>query len=669
MSEYSEVSEVGEFQGTSSMRPATSVHQIVFRWEGNQGGRQGTGMKAVAHSCPAERAEQLGRDLGPLLWVSGPGAARPSVVRTLSRDGEVLLVQRWPTMDRTGRPSTVSHVLVGAPGTLKTRQCLALAYGGWGNRESAEQATGSKPRIECSELDVYVRQRLPKMVARLEKVKGALILATAEWLRDPAQRVSLLVEDEEETRKRKLSGWPGQDDAPLVYLGLFLLFHDWPGHAWTFATYDTVDTHPLRLTSVPRWEQDTGGSGPLARVMGGNTTNPRFEHHAASRLVEHLLTHPDAPPGVPQLTRELTDGATMDWQRRQDLLKKILSPARTDPPREPAPAPAPAPPTPPQLPERPPEYTAYTAYPERHEHHGYEEQRHHHPAPPPPPQPPYRTPQYEEPPPQVPYAQPHPDPHQLHEELRDHERGNPMQRSYLMAKLQKFSDDVLLHELRSDELPPDSVELLLAELGTHQRRTNRAPEMQHALCAQVLERNLYLAPQGRTGEGVSGTALAGRAADLFTWAVAPLARDGRYLRDLQELMHSMSRAPHPIGSNWLEQSILSPANGKVPDLPPPVWRQLLHEALTREDQRATPSPASPLPSMPSMHPMHPMHPMPSTTTTTTSPISTTTTTSLIAPESSTPASRLSELSNNVGCVVGVSLAVIVVLIAIVLMVM
>ncbi|KOV76815.1 hypothetical protein ADL01_16110 [Streptomyces sp. NRRL WC-3618] len=241
-----------------------------------------------------------------------------------------------------------------------------------------------------------------------------------------------------------------------------------------------------------------------------------------------------------------------------------------------------------------------------------------------------------------------------------------MQRSYLMAKLHKFSDDVLLHELRSDELPPDSVELLLAELGTHQRRMNRAPEMQHALCAQVLERNLYLAPQGRTGEAVSGTALAGRAADLFTWAVAPLARDGRYLRDLQELMHSMSRASHPIGSNWLEQSILSPANGKVPDLPPPVWRQLLHEALTREDQRATPSPASPLPSMPSMHPMHPM---PSTTTTTTSPISTTTTTSLIAPESSTPASRLSELSNNVGCVVGVSLAVIVVLIAIVLMVM
>lgn len=81
-----------------------SVHQVVFRWDGNQG-RQGTGMKAVAHSCPAERAEELGRELGPLLWVSGTAAARQSVVRTLSRDGDVMLVQRWPTTDRGGRPA------------------------------------------------------------------------------------------------------------------------------------------------------------------------------------------------------------------------------------------------------------------------------------------------------------------------------------------------------------------------------------------------------------------------------------------------------------------------------------------------------------------------------------------------------------------------------------
>lgn len=124
---------------------AGPVHQMIFRWDGNQG-RQGTGMKAVAHSCPAERAEQLGAELGPLLWVSGAAAQRQSVVRTLSRDGEVMLVQRWPTTDRGGRPSTVSHVLVGDPRALKTRQCLGLSHGGWGNRESAERPPGGCAR-------------------------------------------------------------------------------------------------------------------------------------------------------------------------------------------------------------------------------------------------------------------------------------------------------------------------------------------------------------------------------------------------------------------------------------------------------------------------------------------------------------------------------------------
>jgi hypothetical protein len=464
--------------------------------------------------------------------------------------------------------------------------------------------------IDCEELDVHVRQRLPKMEARLDSVRGALMLATAEWLRDPAQRVSLLVEEE------KLSGWPERDETPLVYLGLFLLFHDWPGHEWTFATYDTVDTHPLRLTSVPRWEQDTGGSGPLARVMGGRTANPRFEHQAAFRLVEHLLAHRDAPPGVPQLTVELSDGATMDWERRQDLLKQILKPDRR--PR-------------------------YPEHSDHSDHSEYEEKHHqpqHQPQPPPrhepppqpqhQPQPPYRAPKYEEP--QAPYAHPH----HLHEDLRDHERGNHMQRSFLMAQLHDLPDEVLLHELRSGELPADSVELLLSELGTHQRRTTRPPEMQHALCAQVLSKHLYLGPHGQPGEHMSGAAQAGRAADLFTWAVAPLARDERYLRDLYELMHSMSRAPHPIGSNWLEQSIISPVNGEVPDLPPTVWRQLLHEALARKER---PRPAVPPPPPPA------------------------------APESPTPMSRLSELSSNVGCVLGVFFTMIVVLIAIVLIVM
>lgn len=596
MSEFQETpsgSSGSSAPSAAPLPPAPPVHQIVFRWEGNQG-RQGTGMKAVAHSCSAERAEQLGRELGPLLWVSGPGAARPSVVRTLSRDGDVLLAQRWPTKDRTGRPSTVSHVLVGAPGTLDPLQCLGLAYGGWGAPESAERATGPQPTLAGAKLDAYARQRLPRMRDRLESVQHALILATAEWLRDPAQRVSLLVEEE------KLSGWPDRDEAPLVYLGLYLLFGSWPAQEWTFATYDTVDTHPLRLMSVPRWEQDTGGgSGPLARLMGRKPPNPRFEHQAAARLVDHLLTHREAAPGVPQLVKELSGGATMDWARRRDLLQKILSGDRRNGGGGP------------KTPERRQEE-------ERPQRQQVQQQQ------------PYRAPAFEEP--EAPYAHNH----QLHDDLRGHERGDHAQRSYLMAQLRDVPDEVLLRELRSGELPPDSVELLLTELGTHHRRERRHPEMRHALCAQVLRNNLYLTPNGRTGEPISRTAQAGRAADLFNWAVAPLARDERYLHDLYELLHSMSRAPHPIGSNWLAHSIISPPNGEAPDLPPTVWQQILRDQLTRPDRSQPPAP-----------------PPPPTTT----------------PEPPTSSSRFSELTNNVGCVVGACVTMMVVLITIGLIVM
>ncbi|MGW8062004.1 hypothetical protein ACVV2G_06910 [Streptomyces ziwulingensis] len=298
---------------------AGSVHQVVFRWEGNHG-RQGTGMNAVARSCTAERAGELGRELGPLLWVSGAAASRPSTVRTLSRDGDVMLVRRWPTTDPGGRPSTVSHVLVGDPGTLKTRQCLALAYGDWGTRqEAAETVSGRQRPVDCAHLDRLARARLPQMLERLPTVRETLTVVAAEWLRDPAQRVSLLAEPGEHR-----PGRPDGDEAALVYLGLFLLFGAWLGREWTFATYDVVDTHPLRLMCVPRWESDTGGAGPLARVSGLPVSGPRFEHRAADLLVDHLLAHPEAPAGVPHLVRAFPDGAALDWTRRRERLRDIL---------------------------------------------------------------------------------------------------------------------------------------------------------------------------------------------------------------------------------------------------------------------------------------------------------------------------------------------------------
>ncbi|MER5694615.1 hypothetical protein ACWDBO_25280 [Streptomyces mirabilis] len=658
-----------------------SVHQVVFRWDGNQG-RQGTGMKAVAHSCPAERAEELGRELGPLLWVSGTAASRQSVVRTLSRDGDVMLVQRWPTTDRGGRPSTISHVLIGDPGTLKIRQCLGLSYGGWGSRESAEKASGRLRVIECAQLDALARKRLPAMLELLPAVKHALILVAAEWLRDPAQRVSLLADEKGQP------GWPDQDSVPVAYLGLFLLFGRWLGQEWTFATHDTVDTHQLRLTCVPHWEPDAGGAGPLARVTGRRVT-PRFEHKAAARLVDHLLdrlrAHPDAAAGVPQLVDELAGGAGLEWARRRVLLHEILSTDRRTGTRADAPAPAPrsaepgpvgegdeggedrerAETTPPQrLPKpypypdphfdpRPDVYSdprpdVYSdPYPDTYATPAPED------SPPMAPPRPLRTPV------QAPVRTPAVEAYGLHQDLLDHRRGNPMQRSLLAARLRTLPDELLLGELRSADLPPESVELLLDELGNEHRLQERRPEMRHDLCAEVLHNGLYFTPYGQGPEPVSRTAMVTRAADLFTWAVAPLAREERYLRDLRELLHRMTRDSHPTGGNWLRQSIIAPANGQVPDLPPVLWQQILRDVLSRGERApsAQPSPAAPQPPSAS----HAPYTVPDPTT---------------APEpSSTPprpptlTSRLSDLTNNPGCVMGVGFSVIAVLITIVLIVL
>ncbi|MFF5479357.1 hypothetical protein ACFY5C_18720 [Streptomyces sp. NPDC012935] len=664
------------------------VHQAVFRWDGNHG-RQGTGMNAVAHSCEPARAEELGRELGPLLWVSGAAAARPSVVRTVSRDGDVLLVQRWPTTDRGGRPSTVSHVLIGDRGTLGVRECLGLAYRGWRKQEKAEQASGRLPEIDPARLDDLAHQRLPEMLERLPKVAHALILTTAELLRDPTQRVSLLLE--EETPR----DWPDRDAVPLVCLGLYLLFGRWLGQEWTFATCDSVDTHALRLMAVPRWEPDTGGSGPLARVMGRPHNNPRFEHKAAARLVDYLLAHREEAPGVPQLVEELPDGAALDWERRRDRLWRILGEEREreqdrdrdreagrardrdpGPERPPTPAAAratvaPAPQTAP-YPHPVAEHHA-EAHTESYEHPRREPYAEPRPQPYTGPRPePYAEPRpqpYAEPrsePYAEPYAEPSPEPYgrpyaspalapspasapsALRRDLREYRRGDGSRRSILMADLRMRPDEVLLGELRSGELPRDSVELLLNELGRPDRANVRHPDLRHELCAEVLRKDLYFTPQTANGEHPSRKAMIDLSADLFTWAVAPLTRDERYLRDLQELLYRMSRDPHPTTGNWLRQSIIEPANGKIPDLPPVLWRQLLRDAMSR-NEGLPPAPALPRPTTVPLAPAAPAQP------------------SAFRPQPPTAMARVSDLMNNPGCFITTSLVVIAVLLGVALM--
>ncbi|MDC0772395.1 hypothetical protein [Streptomyces sp. HD] len=532
------------------------VHQVLFRWDGNQG-RQDTGMHAVAHSCEAGRAGELARELGSLLWVSGAAAARPSVVRTLSRDGDVLLVQRWPTKDRGGRPSTVSHVLVGGPDTLTPGRCLGLAYGGWRGQDEVEQASGGLPEFDRAELERAAWKRRPEMVERLPEVQHALILATAELLRDPRQRVSLLLEE------KTPRDWPTPDLVPVAYLGLVLIFGPWLKKRWTFATYDTVDSHPLRLMAVPRWDADSGESGPLARVRGRVEGDHGFEHWAAFQLVTHLLAHPDADPGVPQLVGELPDGATMDWGRRSEQLKRILGAGPATGTRPAPRRPDPTPPPPPTAPAPPPPSNGH-------------------------------------------------DTHALHRDLLGNLHGDGMQRHYLIARLKEQSDEVLLHELSfGEELPPESLDLLLRELGRPDRVDARHPEMQHALCTEVLLNGLYFNLREPSPAYVSEV---DRAADLFTWAVAPFVRDPRHQPHLAQVLHLVGLSPLSTDAEWLRKSILRPANGPVPDLPPEVWRQLVEDKMSQPGTQPAappPLPEQPPPQQPPAEPPLPLPPPPS----------------------------------------------------------
>ncbi|MEU9088686.1 hypothetical protein [Streptomyces sp. NPDC048428] len=621
------------------------VHQAVFRWEGNQG-RQGTGMRAVAHSCPADLADELGRELGSLLWVPGTAAQQKSVVRTRSADGSVMLVRRWPTTDRAGRPSTVSHVLIGDPRTLGTEQCLGLADGEWvGNRESAEKATGQLNAVEYARLDALVSPRLPRMTQRLQTVRRALILVAAAWLRDPDRRISLLTDGADP------NGGLAPEDVPLLYLGAYRLFGSWLGRDWTFATYDTADTHQLRLMCVSRWEPDAGGSGPLARITGRTPGRQTIELAVAKQLVNHLLAHPAEEPGVPQLTGALRDGAALDWPQRRVLLEELLDTGRRHVPRI-AIAPS-RPPDADRAPEREPfpGPSVPTGRPD------------------PLPEPLTPPPPFGPPAPSVPAASPYPGrppvprpagpadgspPYTrettLREDLHAHRPENAIGRGLLAERLRNAPDELLLDELRSGALPQESVDLLLRELGDPRRAATRQESMRHELCENVLRNNLYFTPNRQGAEHISRTALAEQAAVVFTWAVAPLARDERYLRELQELVHRMCRDRHPSASNWIRQSITDPPSGRAPDLPPVVWQQLLRDMIRQNPAPAPPPPPPQIPRVPlsvSVSAPAPNPDFPSVTR-----------------ESPHWWDRLTERTNDAGCVVSCAVGLIVVLIAV-----
>lgn len=539
--------------------PGGRLDQVVFRWDGNQG-RSSTGMAAVAHSCSAERAESLRRELGPLLWVPGPGPApRASSVRVSSRAVGTVLLQRWPTLDRGGRPSTACHAVFGDADTLTPLHCLALVGNAWSDLAVAETAAGGLPTLDGARLRATAAKRLRKMFDELPVVKEPLTVVTAEWLRDPSRRLSLLAE------KHDLPGWPRWNAAPLLYLGLLSVFGDWFGTEWSYATYDTVDTHPLRLTCVPEWSSQAAGARSLARIRLRPPAEKDIETAAAKEMVEYVLDRPGAAPGVPHLTGELLSGARLPRQERREALRRMLT-ARH------APAPAPA--------REEDRYATESRQEDRYAREARENDRYA--------TEPRQEDRYARQDSQARHDQ---ERRRLQEELLVHQRVDAAQSARLAARLRDLRDDPLLTLLCADGLPWASRDLVLDELARPERRRSRDEATAHALCTEVLRHNLYFRPGRPEADSPSAPEMRKRAAELFSWAVAPLVRDPHRAPDLRPLFNIVLKDGRGTGMEWLRSILVAPQGGRAPDLPPQLWQQVVADLLAHPVAVTAPGPA------------------------------------------------------------------------------
>uniref|UniRef100_UPI000BF0EE44 hypothetical protein n=1 Tax=Streptomyces sp. b94 TaxID=1827634 RepID=UPI000BF0EE44 len=594
---------------------AGRLDQVVFRWDGNRG-RASSGMAAVAYSCSAESADALCRELGPLLWVPDSGAApRPSSVRVVPRGGAAVLLQRWPTLDRGGRPSSACHAVIGNAELLTPRLCLGLGGSAWSDSAVTETATGELAPPDADRLRAASKDQLDTMTARLATVQEPLTVAVAELLRNPSRRLSLLAREDE------LPGWPRRNTAPLLYLGLLAVFGDWIETPWSYATYDTVDTHPLLLTCVPEWTSQAAGAGSPARVRLRPPAERDVESAAAEELVAYVLARPGDTPGVPHLRGELRSGARMRPEERREALRRMLRNARQAPPPRPA-----------RTRDQEPDGRYGRRAEDRPEggRHGRREDDRR--VPPPQtdrrPSTPYEDRQT--PAPATPYEDrrtpaPHADrrapaPYEdrrpsyspadreeeyarerrlLRQELQVHQSIDTTQTDRLAARLRNLPDAHLLPLLRTDELPRVSRDLVLDELADPDRRRSRDGATARALCTEVLRHNLYFRPARREPDDPSTAEMRERSAALFSWAVAPLVRDPDGPPDLGPLFNIFVRGDRAGGVEWVRRTLVAPPGGVAPDLPPQLWQQIVRELIDTPAPAPPPAPAPAPASLPS----------------------------------------------------------------------
>jgi hypothetical protein len=291
------------------------LDQVVFRWEGNRG-RTGTGINAVAYSCDGERAEELRAELAPLLRVEGGDL--PSQVRQVRRTGEVVVINRRRDPDAHGRSSTESHALIGSRGALKPRFCLALSQLPVPVADLSGTDVRRLPRAKHTELKETAGPEGRRFMAQVPTVAAPLTAMVAQLLRTPAHLMSVRIPD---------FSREGENDTPLLIWGLSGVFGSWLGRDfWTYATYDTSDTHGLRVVGVPDWRTSAIEDPLLERIAFHNAPDDEAQWIARG-LVTLFLSDPDGAEAVQGLISQCPDAVTLPLPDRLHMLRRLLESA------------------------------------------------------------------------------------------------------------------------------------------------------------------------------------------------------------------------------------------------------------------------------------------------------------------------------------------------------
>ncbi|MEV5238348.1 hypothetical protein AB0K89_04355 [Streptomyces cinnamoneus] len=319
--------------------PGNRVDQVVFRWAGNRTGR--AGIAAVAQSCDKGQAHDMAERLGVVLRVMG-GERRTSIVRLRWAPGRMVLLRRTPGEDAHGRGSTVCHALVAPADLLSPIRCLAFGATPWAEDGWAERISGDIDTLSydwlCTSAEAAMRQ-LPAAVAHVARPLECLV---AQLLRTPSDRVS--------ARTGELPVVPappdadGPADGPLdpalvVLFGLCGIFRKWLPGNWTYATYDTVDSHDLRVVFVPEWRPSHEEDARLRRI---DLADPGIDRAArlARDLVRHYLDHVAAAGDAEGYVEPLRLAGPLDAQALDDEAARydaVESALNGRPPRRPAP--------------------------------------------------------------------------------------------------------------------------------------------------------------------------------------------------------------------------------------------------------------------------------------------------------------------------------------------